>query len=442
MKKLIPLLLLLSFSIKAQDVKIGKQTWTTKNLDVSTYRNGDAIPQVQDNAAWADLTTGAWCYYENKPANGTKYGKLYNWYAVNDPRGLAPKGYHIPGDKEWTNLTDYLGGDSLAGLKMRSGRGWENNSNGTNSIGFAGLPSGSREVLGDFYGVGAQTFWWSSSEHIVKTSDPFFGAAAWCRFIWSDNGGNVTSDHSFKTLGMSVRCLRDGGSDNKPEDGSTTATSVAEGETTAKLVDEAEVRIGTQVWTTKNLDVTKYRNGDTIPQAQDKTAWANLTTGAWCYYKKNKANYDSIGAIYGKLYNWYAVNDPRGLAPKGYHIPSDAEWNILTDYLGGDSLAGSKMRSTSGWRINRNGTNTSGFAGLPGGLRYDRGLFGGIDFDGSWWSSSERQTSDGEGGEGGETTGSGINIFAWCRFSPSNNGGTGTSKNNKHYGFSVRCLRD
>ena len=103
---------------------------------------------------------------------------------------------------------------------------------------------------------------------VVKTSDPFFGAAAWCRFIWSDNGGNVTSDHSFKTLGMSVRCLRDGGSDNKPEDGSTTATSVAEGETTAKLVDEAEVRIGTQVWTTKNLDVTKYRNGDTIPLGQ------------------------------------------------------------------------------------------------------------------------------------------------------------------------------
>ena len=109
MKKLLSFLLLLSFTIKAQDVTIGKQTWATKNLDVESYRNGDAIPQVQDNTAWENLTTGAWCYYQNKAANGTKYGKLYNWYAVNDPRGLAPNGYHIPTDVEWTILTDNLG---------------------------------------------------------------------------------------------------------------------------------------------------------------------------------------------------------------------------------------------------------------------------------------------------------------------------------------------
>ena len=92
-------------------VKIGNQVWTSKNLDVATYRNGDVIPQVQDPNAWGTLTTGAWCYYDNDASNGTKYGKLYNWYAVNDPRGLAPKGYHIPSDAEWTQLCDYLGGD-------------------------------------------------------------------------------------------------------------------------------------------------------------------------------------------------------------------------------------------------------------------------------------------------------------------------------------------
>jgi uncharacterized protein (TIGR02145 family) len=88
--------ILLSSSGYAQTVIIGSQVWTSTNLNVSAYRNGDLIPQVQDDDTWNKLTTGAWCYYNNDSSNGTKYGKLYNWYAVNDPRGLAPKGYHIP----------------------------------------------------------------------------------------------------------------------------------------------------------------------------------------------------------------------------------------------------------------------------------------------------------------------------------------------------------
>ena len=175
MKKIISLLILLSFTIKAQDVTIiGTQTWTTKNLDVTKYRNGDAIPQVQDKNAWAKLKTGAWCYYENKTAKGTTYGKLYNWFAVNDTRGLAPKGYHIPTDAEWTILTDNLGDE--AGTKMKSSSGWKYNGNGTNTGGFAGLPGGFRGGYGDFNGVvGANGYWWSSSED--GTYD------AWCRYL-------------------------------------------------------------------------------------------------------------------------------------------------------------------------------------------------------------------------------------------------------------------
>ncbi len=94
-------------------IRIGTQNWCPKNLNVSTYRNGEAIPQVQDSTEWANLETGAWCYYENKTKNSTTYGKLYNWFAVNDPRGLAPTDYHIPSDAEWTTLTDYLGGADL-----------------------------------------------------------------------------------------------------------------------------------------------------------------------------------------------------------------------------------------------------------------------------------------------------------------------------------------
>ena len=121
--------ILFSTSGYAQTVTIGSQVWTSKNLDVATYRNGDVIPQVQDENAWENLTTGAWCYYDNDASNGTKYGKLYNWYAVNDPRGLAPNGYHIPTDAEWTQLSDYLGGGE-AGTKMKSTSGWVENEGG------------------------------------------------------------------------------------------------------------------------------------------------------------------------------------------------------------------------------------------------------------------------------------------------------------------------
>ena len=183
------------------------------------------------------------------------------------------------------------------------------------------------------------------------------------------------------------------------------------------------VKLGNQTWTTKNLNVGKYRNGDPIPQVQDNTAWSNLSTGAWCYYANNSAS----GTTYGKLYNWYAVNDPRGLAPNGYHIPSDAEWTTLIDYLGGASSAGTKMKSTSGWLYNNgsgNGSNTSGFAGLPGGFRDYNGVSGTFAY-GYWWSSSATNTNN-----------------AWSRGLNPNNANVDGYYYNKRLGFSVRCLRD
>jgi len=201
MKKLITLILLLSFTIKAQEIKIGTQTWTTKNLNVSTFRNGDKIPQVQDKKAWGNLTTGAWCYYENKTANGTTYGKLYNWFAVNDPRGLAPKGYHIPTDAEWTILSENLGGESEAGTKMKSTSGWKNNGNGNNTSGFAGLPGGDRGDDGNFDYIGAYGGWWSSSE-----TNTYY---AWCRSLSYNIGYVYRYPDYYERSGFSVRCLRD-----------------------------------------------------------------------------------------------------------------------------------------------------------------------------------------------------------------------------------------
>jgi uncharacterized protein (TIGR02145 family) len=183
------------------------------------------------------------------------------------------------------------------------------------------------------------------------------------------------------------------------------------------------VTIGTQVWTNKNLDVSTYRDGTPIPEVTDPTAWANLTTGAWCYYNNDPIN----GAIYGKLYNWYAVNDPRGLAPLGWHVPSDAEWTTLTDYLGGASVAGGKMKETgnSHWNgPNLDATNSSGFNGLPGGSRYSYSIFGVIGNDGYWWSSTDL----------GEKT--------WSRYLANFFGTAGKYDYFKAGGFSVRLIKD
>jgi len=192
----------------------------------------------------------------------------------------------------------------------------------------------------------------------------------------------------------------------------------------ASFVALPSIVIGTQQWMRENLDVLTYRNGDIIPQVTDAIAWAALTTGAWCYYNNDVAN----GAIYGKLYNWYAVNDSRGLAPAGWHIPTDAEWTTLSTLLGGESVAGGKMKTTGTTRWttpNEGATNESGFAGLPGGLRFGDGTFSLVGSFGYWWSSTEYATT-----------------LAWYHYLYYNNGSFSRYGDYKRDGFSVRCLRD
>jgi len=185
------------------DVTIGSQIWTNPNLDVVTYRNGDIIPQVTDPTAWAALTTGAWCYYNNDPANNTKYGKMYNWYAVNDIRGLAPIGYHVPTDAEWTVLTTYLGGTTVAGSKMKEvgTTNWNSpNTDATNMSLFTGLPGGNRDINGNYFDVGNYGNWWSSTEYNINT--------AWGRYLYNSSG-NVQRTNYYKKDGLSVRLIKD-----------------------------------------------------------------------------------------------------------------------------------------------------------------------------------------------------------------------------------------
>jgi len=196
-------------SVYFDEVTIGTQIWMTSNLNVDKFRNGDTIPKAATYEEWLkarDKEQPAWCYYLNELSNGIKYGKLYNWYAVNDPRGLAPSGYHIPSDNEWTILTNYLGVNSKTGTKMKSTSGWNQNNylltdqNGTNISGFSAVPCGYSHVDGPFDNVGKKVTWWSSTEFSKKN--------AWTRSLNCFNG-YVEKDYNNKRSGFSVRCLRD-----------------------------------------------------------------------------------------------------------------------------------------------------------------------------------------------------------------------------------------
>jgi uncharacterized protein (TIGR02145 family) len=233
------LLFSLSFTMQAQEsIKIGSQTWMKKNLDTDRFANGEVIAEAKTDEEWdsvGNYQEPAWCYYDNDPANGAKYGRLYNWFAVADPRGLCPAGWHVPSDEEWTKLEDYLGGRNVAGNKLKSIQFWEKVdeecqnckswteeyrrkvachqckdsrksgrkvSLGTNSSGFSALPGGLRDYSGLFGigSIGGNGYWWSSTEN---SSD----------YVWylKLNYGNGESDRYVddKRHGFCVRCLRD-----------------------------------------------------------------------------------------------------------------------------------------------------------------------------------------------------------------------------------------
>lgn len=213
------------------------------------------------------------------------------------------------------------------------------------------------------------------------------------------------------------------------------------------------VMIGDQIWMSKNLNVTSFRNGDAIPEAKTEKEWEYASQNkqpAWCYINNDPLN----GLKYGRLYNWYAVIDPRGLAPEGFHIPSDIEWSELEESLGVDAVK--KMKSTNGWKeygcqtcqgkgdeiikncsackgtqtnstnpFSSNGSNSSGFCGLPGSFRIDNGTFVKIGVCGNWWSSTDYK-----------------NIFAWDRNLNFKGDYLARSISGKGEGKSIRCIKD
>jgi uncharacterized protein (TIGR02145 family) len=378
------------------------------------------------------------------------YGRLYNWYAVNDSRGLCPSGFHVPSDGEWTVLENALGGSAVAGTALKAASpAWD----GTNSSGFSALPGGLRaNDYGYFHFQGGTGYWWSSSPN---------GPTAWFRYLLSGYS-SVYRDNDDTRYGFSVRCVRDseneacldpdgdgvcaenevsGCTDSAASNFNPAATESDEsceypspaqcgGATTVTFDGHtyALVAIGTQCWFAENLRSDNYRNGDAIPGDLTNSQWSSTGSGAQAVYNNDSSSL----ATYGRLYNWYAVSDSRGLCPSGFHVPSDGEWMTVEMALG---MTSSQANST-GWRgtdqgtqmkiSSWGGTNSSGFSALPGGDRiYYSGHFFYQGLFGYWWSSSPNGSN------------------AWLRYLNSGysevNRSNGGSPLN---GFSVRCVRD
>lgn len=188
------------------------------------------------------------------------------------------------------------------------------------------------------------------------------------------------------------------------------------------------VVIGTQHWMAENLKTTKFNDGSSIDYVVDNTLWSNSKKGAWCYYEHYTANDQK----YGKMYNWYAVstytNGNKNVCPKGWHIPTDSEWSVLVEYLGGASIAGGKLKEagTSNWITpNKDAVNTALFSGIPGGYRGYSGNFFYSNFDGYWWSATEVNSSN-----------------AWDRSLNYSTSEVKRGNSSKGKGLSVRCIKD
>ncbi|MEO7306179.1 MAG: fibrobacter succinogenes major paralogous domain-containing protein [Ferruginibacter sp.] len=213
MKKMITaycVLLINTLSLQAQEnnqksAQIGEQVWMTTNLSVGQFRNGDPIKQAATFDEWkkaGEKKQPAWCYYQNNTKYGDQLGKLYNWYAVNDPRGLAPAAWHIATDEEWAKLFDQLDGVGTAGTKLKNNGGWAGNGNGTNESGFSALPGGSRSFTDDFQdgfsNIGYVTLFWTATASADYN--------AWAIQLRNENAGRYGRD---KGEGLYVRCIKD-----------------------------------------------------------------------------------------------------------------------------------------------------------------------------------------------------------------------------------------
>ncbi|MCL2208351.1 MAG: hypothetical protein FWB90_09735 [Fibromonadales bacterium] len=380
MKKVIILLTLLNIAVLAQQqgtfadprdkkkyntIKIGMQTWMAQNLD---YQGADGFLGL--------------CYGDDprrkirKPENCQKYGRLYDWEEANK---ACPSGWHLPSDKEWQTLVNFAGGNEAAAKKLKAKNGWpdelDNRGRYTyaDDFGFSALPGGYWE--GGFANIGYFGYWWTKT--VMETT--VWGNQAYIFTISNDDNKVFKSQNSLKALN-SVRCVKD---DSEAEaKAKLEAEAKAKAEANAKLdanrgtftdsrdkKDYKTIKIGSQIWMAENLNYEVK---------------GFLTEGNSKCYDNNPANCIK----YGRLYN---RDEAMKACPKGWHLPSDAEWQKLIDFAGGNKVAGTKLKATSDWK-NDDGTDDFGFSALPGGQFNSAFSYGVIGEQGQYWSSESKSS--------------------------------------------------
>ena len=467
-------------------VEIGDQCWFQENLNIGDMLCEESMATSCATNSTEDEIIEKYCY-ENDSANCDTYGGLYQWeemmnYTTSTTQGICPTGWHIPSDIEWTELSNFLGGDAVAGELLKASSTWD----GTNSSGFTALPAGVREDVGGFYGLGGVAGFWSSSESLPGDS--------WYRYL--KLGGSVVDRINFnQTFGFSFRCLKDapktityvadvGGYINEVGTGTTTQEITyggdgeeviaipADGYEFVQWSDGSTSTTRTDLNITDNITITAeffesfVSCGDQILDTRDYNIYDTVAIGNQCWFQENlaylpvvhsnaefatqgsslspgygvygyngsdvaTAKLESNYSTYGVLYNWYAVstttNGNTNLCPDGWHLPTDAEFTTLSDFLGGESIAGGKMKQagTVYWNSPNTGAdNSSGFTALPAGSRKDDGDFGSLGGFAIFWSSPGNGPGD-----------------SWLRYLRSGFAKVFRNIVNQNFGYSVRCLR-
>lgn len=421
-------------------IAIDGRCWFQENLRVTHYRNGDAIPQVVDAAAWGNANQGFQCAYGNSASSIEAYGLLYNWLVTTDSRQVCPVHFQIPTDADWQELATSLGGLTAAGgsLKEAGVQHWSfPNTEATNASGFSARGGGERGygTVG-FVDMGLKGNWWSSSSN---------GATGIGYSLAYNSGGMVKFNKSL-TRGQSLRCVRkpvqmgctdvnflefdpeanvNDGSCETPSMPGCTSVGFAEYNPVANvddgsclnLLDCADedvvsfqgyeydvIALGGKCWFQENLRTAYFANGDSILQIQDPVEWANTylnQSEGWCYYDNNPANVSQ-----GLIYNFFAVQDGRNICPSNWHVATDQDWLELEASLGmpaydlylndtwrgGTFRVGDRLKSTVGWDYPTGvlpPSNPSGFDAVLSGYRDIWGGFGIFDAGGAtFWTST------------------------------------------------------
>jgi uncharacterized protein (TIGR02145 family) len=394
-------------------VKIGNQEWFAENL---AYLPAISPPSVGSNTApnyYVNGYTGTDVTEAKKNPNYSIYGVLYNWEAA---KAACPPGWHLPTDAEWKQLEIELGMTQAQanaigirgtdqGSQMKSTTGWPNNTNGTNTTGYSALPGGGRETNGTFWATD-NAHWWSSTKYSSSEA------------LTRDMGDYSQLHRGFSSFGraFSVRCIKNYET--------STFTDSRDGKT------YKTVKIGNQEWFAENLAYLPAVSPATTGSTTSPNYYVYNYNGTDVNAAKATTNYST----YGVLYNWEAA---KVACPPGWHLPTDAEWKQLEMTLGmsqsqADATGlrgtdqGTQMKSTSGWNNNGNGTNTSGFSGLPSGYRKHDGS--GFSLNGqceTWWTSTNSATDS-----------------KWCRYVRYNY--SNVERNPAYFstGLSVRCIKD